>query len=51
MQVGTRYYLVIIDPEAGSEYEIKIPRFGCLPSYTKPQAAETYTKRARKEQS
>jgi len=50
MQVGNRYYPVIIDPEAGSQYEMKIPIAGCLPSYTKPQAAETYTKHARKEQ-
>jgi hypothetical protein len=50
MQVGNRYYPVIIARKAGSQYEIKIPIAGCLPSYTKPQAAETYTKRARKEQ-
>jgi hypothetical protein len=33
-----------------SDYELKNPSTGGVLSYTNPQAAETYTKRARKEQ-
>ena len=49
-QVDERYYLVIIDREAGGHYEIKNPLTGGILSYNNPQAAETYIKRARKKE-
>jgi hypothetical protein len=48
--VDNRYYPVLIAREAGSQYELKDPSTGGVLSYTKPQAAEIYIKRARKEQ-
>jgi hypothetical protein len=47
-QVGDRYYPLIIDREAGGHNEIENPLTGGVLSYTNPQAAETYIKRARK---
>ena len=49
-QVGVRYYPVIIDREAGGHYEIENPLTGGILSYTNPQAAETYIKRAREKE-
>ena len=49
-QVGDRYYPVIIDREAGGHYEIENPLTGGILSYTNPQAAETYIKRAREKE-
>jgi hypothetical protein len=49
-QVGDRYYPVIIDREASGHYEIKNPLTGGILSYTDPQAAETYIKRAREKE-
>jgi hypothetical protein len=49
-QVDERYYPVIIDREAGGHYEIKNPLTGRILSYSNPQAAETYIKRARKKE-
>jgi hypothetical protein len=46
-QVGDRYQHVIIDREAGGQYEIKNPLTGGILSYNYPEAAETYIKRAR----
>jgi hypothetical protein len=48
--VDNRYYPLIIDRELGSQYQSKKPSTGGILSYTNPQAAETYIKRARKEQ-
>jgi hypothetical protein len=49
-QVGDRYYPVIIDREAGGHYEIENPLTGGILSYTNPQAAEIYIKRAREKE-
>ena len=49
-QVGDRYYPVTIDREAGGHYEIKNPLTGGILSFTDPQAAETYIKRAREKE-
>ena len=46
-QVGDRYYPVIIDREAGGNYEIKNPLTGGILSYKSPEAAEAYMRRAR----
>ena len=49
-QVGDRYYPVIIDRDAGGHYEIKNPLTGGILSYSNPEAAETYIKRAREKE-
>ena len=49
-QVGGRYYPVIIDREAGGHYEIKNPLTSGILSYNKPEAAESYIKRAQEKE-
>jgi hypothetical protein len=50
LEYGDRYYPVIIDREAGGHYEIKNPLTGGILSYSNPEAAETYIKRAREKE-
>jgi hypothetical protein len=49
-QVGERFFPVIIEREAGGHYEIKNPLTGGILSYSNPEAAETYIKRAREKE-
>jgi hypothetical protein len=46
-QVGDRYYLVVIDKEAGVHYEIKNSLTGGVLSYKNVEAAEIHVERAR----
>jgi hypothetical protein len=49
-QVGDPYYPVIIDREAGGHYQIRNPLTGGILSYSNPEAAATYIKRAQEKE-
>jgi hypothetical protein len=49
-QVGDRYYPVIIDREAGGHYQIRNPLTGGILSYSNPESAATYIKRAQEKE-